>query len=134
MDSVSDTEGGDKLQFRKEHTFKIFAYINFRTQKQYLCCFKEYKHLKVFNHVAAAAAAKSLQSCPTLCDSIDGSPPGSSIPGILQGRTLEWAAISFSINQVGYAFNNLVTVQVQKLWIQLCERCTTINIDSHMTR
>ena len=45
---------------------------------------------------AAAAAAKSLQSCPTLCDPIDGSPPGSSIPGILQARTLEWVAISFS--------------------------------------
>ena len=45
---------------------------------------------------AAAAAAKSLQSCPTLCDPIDSSPPGSSIPGILQARTLEWVAISFS--------------------------------------
>jgi len=45
---------------------------------------------------AAAVAAKSLQSCPTLCDSIDGSPPGSPIPGILQARTLEWVAISFS--------------------------------------
>ena len=44
----------------------------------------------------AAAAAKSLQSCPTLCDPIDGCPPGSSIPGILQARTLEWVAISFS--------------------------------------
>ena len=44
----------------------------------------------------AAAAAKSLQSCPTLCDPIDGSPPGSSIPGILRARTLEWVAISFS--------------------------------------
>ena len=43
-----------------------------------------------------SAAAKSLQSCPTLCDPIDGSPPGSPIPGILQARTLEWAAISFS--------------------------------------
>jgi len=40
--------------------------------------------------------AKSLQSCPTLCDPIDGSPPGSPIPGILQARTLEWVAISFS--------------------------------------
>ena len=85
MDQVSDTEGGDGLQFRKEHTFKIFAYINVQTQRQYLCCFKEYKHLKVFNQVACA-------------------------------------------------FNNLVTAQVQKLWIQLCERCTTISIDSHMTR
>ena len=45
---------------------------------------------------AAAAAAESLQSCPTLCDPIDGSPPGSPIPGILQAKTLEWVAISFS--------------------------------------
>ena len=45
---------------------------------------------------AAAAAAKSLQSCPTLCDPIDGSPPGSPVPGILQARVLEWVAISFS--------------------------------------
>ena len=44
---------------------------------------------------AAAAAAKSLQLCPTLCDPIDGSPPGSPVPGILQARTLEWVAISF---------------------------------------
>ena len=44
----------------------------------------------------AATAAKSLQSCPTLCDPIDGSPPGSPVPGILQARTLEWVAISFS--------------------------------------
>ena len=44
----------------------------------------------------AAAAAKSLQSCPTLCDPIDGSPPGSAVPGILQARTLEWVAIAFS--------------------------------------
>ena len=45
---------------------------------------------------AAAAAAKSLQSCPPLCNPIDGSPPGSSVPGILQARTLDWVAISFS--------------------------------------
>ena len=45
---------------------------------------------------AAAAAAKSLQSCPTLCDPIDSSPPGSPVPGSLQARTLEWVAISFS--------------------------------------
>ena len=44
----------------------------------------------------AAAAAKSLQLCPTLCNPIDSSPPGSSVPGILQARTLEWVAISFS--------------------------------------
>ena len=47
--------------------------------------------------VPAAAAAESLQSCPTLCDPIEGSPPGSPVPGILQARTLEWVAISFSI-------------------------------------
>ena len=50
----------------------------------------------IMKAVAAAAAAKLLQSCLTLCDPIDGSPPGSPIPGILQARTLEWAAISFS--------------------------------------
>ena len=46
--------------------------------------------------LSAAAAAKLLQSCPTLCDPIDGSPPGSPVPRILQARTLEWVAISFS--------------------------------------
>ena len=45
---------------------------------------------------SAVAAAKSLQLCPTLCDPTDGSPPGSPVPGILQARTLEWVAISFS--------------------------------------
>ena len=50
---------------------------------------------KPFNRVAAAAAAKSLQSRPTLCDPIDRSPPGSAVPGILQARTLEWVAVSF---------------------------------------
>jgi len=53
-------------------------------------------HISICTAAAAAAAAKSLQSCPTLCDPIDGSPPGSPIPGILQARTLEWVAISFS--------------------------------------
>ena len=50
----------------------------------------------IFFLLRERAAAKSLQSCPTLCDPIDGSPPGSAIPGILQARTLEWVAISFS--------------------------------------
>ena len=58
-------------------------------QMEYLKDMKEFK-------VAAAAAAKLLQSCPTLCNPIDGSPPGSPVPGILQARTLEWVAISFS--------------------------------------
>ena len=52
--------------------------------------------LKVLTPLAAAAAAKSLQSCLTLCGPIDGLPPGSPVPGILQARTLEWVAISFS--------------------------------------
>ena len=50
--------------------------------------FRKYRNIYIY--------AKSLQSCPTLCDPIDGSPPGSPVPGILQARTLEWVAISFS--------------------------------------
>ena len=52
--------------------------------------------VRIFNVVKMAPAAKSLRSCQTLCDPIDGSPPVSPVPGILQARTLEWAAISFS--------------------------------------
>ena len=62
-------------------------------------CHKEAKlSIRILTNLpaAAAAAAKSLQSCSTLCDPIDGSPPGSPVPGILQARTLEWVAISFS--------------------------------------
>ena len=71
-----------------------------------LCLYKAYRdliqsclnaHLFFFKFfLYTAAAAKSLQSCPTLCDPTDGSPPGSPVPGILQARTLEWVAISFS--------------------------------------
>ena len=57
-----------------------------RTNTVWFCLYK----------VPACLPAKSLQSCPTLCDPIDGSPPGSPVPGILQARTLEWVAISFS--------------------------------------
>ena len=55
-----------------------------------------FNSLLIIPAAAAAAAAKSLQSCPTLCDPIDSSPPGSPVLGILQARTLEWVAISFS--------------------------------------
>ena len=56
------------------------------------------KNTKRYSNIAnAAAAAKLLQSCPTLCHPLDGSPPGSAVPGILQARTLEWVAIAFSI-------------------------------------
>ena len=66
-----------------------------------ICCitmerlYKPYFVVLCFS-AAAAAAAESLQLCPTLCDPIDGSPSGSPVPGILQARTLEWVAISFS--------------------------------------
>ena len=65
----------DKLSMQKKSREQIKSYIN-------KCKY--------------AAAAKSLQSCPTLCDPIDGSPPGSPVTGILQARTLEWGAIAFS--------------------------------------
>ena len=72
--------------FKNEITFSVF----FRKLTYKWTC------LKTEGDAAAAAAAKSLQSCPTLCDPINGSPPGSPVPGILQTRTLEWVAISFS--------------------------------------
>ena len=65
----------------------------------FICDFGNRRELQAFStwlFLPAAAAAKWLQSCPTLCNPIAGSPPGSSIPGILQARTLEWVAISFS--------------------------------------
>ena len=58
------------------------------------------KPTEVHLTLITAATAKSLQSCPTLCNPIDGSPPGSPVPGILQARTLEWVAISFSITPI----------------------------------
>ena len=81
-----------------------FSHLKFKNKKVHFFLLKWYMarwegdsgwrgHM---NAAAAAAAAKSLQSCPTLCDPIDSSPPGSPIPGILQARKLEWVAISFS--------------------------------------
>ena len=74
------------------------------SDKELACQFRRHKRLgfdpwveKIPWRRAAAAAAKSLQSCPTLWDPIDGSPSGSPFPGILQARTLEWVAISFSM-------------------------------------
>ena len=65
----------------------------------------------------AAAAAKSFQSCPTLCDPIDGSPPGSAVPRILQARTLEWGAISFFMYLTLFIFYLLKTILVaSKFW------------------
>ena len=61
----------------------------------------------------AVAAAKSLQSCPTPCDPIDSSPPGSSVPGILQARILEWVAISFSKKYVYVNLNNIEPIKYE---------------------
>ena len=82
--------------------FQTRHYKHWRTSA-WLCCKQaaldspptQPQQCLVFS-INPAAAAKSLQSCPTLCDPIDGSPPGSPVPGILQARTLEWVAISFS--------------------------------------
>ena len=73
---------------------KGFMYLSSFNLGSKRTCFAE-TLLQVLSPIAAAAA-KLLQSCPTLCDPRDGSPPGSPVPGILQARTLEWVAISFS--------------------------------------
>ena len=77
--------------FRQYNQWRISSWLSFL----YPSLFSPTQSL-LLHHIAAAAAAKSLQSCLTLCGPIDGSPPGSPIPGILQARTLEWVAISFS--------------------------------------
>ena len=69
----------DKQKLGKEYKKAVYCHTVYLTNMQ-----------------TAAAAAKSLQSCPTLCNPIDGSPPGFPVPGILQARTLQWVAISFS--------------------------------------
>ena len=63
--------------------------------------FKKIRDTRGTFHATATATAKSLQSCLTLCDPIDGSPPGSPVPGILQARTLEWGAVAFSNAKMG---------------------------------
>ena len=79
-----------------------------------------------------SAAAKSLQSCPTLCDPIDGSPPGSPIPGILQARTLKWVAISFSnawkweVKVKSLSRVQLLATPLPLYWILIPESRTTI--------
>ena len=68
--------------------------MSFQSKVLQFPSFRLFSAYVVFIPAAAAAAAKSFQSCLTLCDPIDGSPPGSPVPGILQARTLEWVAIS----------------------------------------
>ena len=76
------------------YLYTIWSSDQEQLSKHYCVSFKEMFSI----YPAAAAAAKSLQSCPTLCDPIDGRPPGSSVPGIFQARVLEWGAIAFSVN------------------------------------
>ena len=89
--SVCIKWSGNRIQLlRKRDCFEVnFLEISKVTYSTILCTVKTY-------YAAAAAAAKSLQSCLTLCEPIDSSPPDSPVPGILQARTLEWVAISFS--------------------------------------
>ena len=75
---------------------------------------KEKHNILASKRHAAAAAAKSLQSCLTLCDPIDGSPPGSPIPGILQARTLEWVAIAFSSKR--QTLSQIHKYKLRNLW------------------
>ena len=75
----------------------------------------------ILKYPATAAAAKLLQLCPTLCNPIDGSPPGSPVPGILQARTLEWVAISFSniLGSVNYLFEGIKSLTLPKFSLAL---------------
>ena len=97
LSEPSDKRGTWTLLYPAEHILFALS-ISFNLpqppggQKNKSCC----RTSILFFKDIAAAAAKSLQSCPTLCDPTDGSPPGSSIPRTLQARTLEWVAISFS--------------------------------------
>ena len=83
------------MESRKMVLINLFAGQEQRTDFWTLSGKKKAGRIDTLKHVPAAAA-KSLQSCPTLCNPIDGSPSGSAAPGILQARTLEWVAISFS--------------------------------------
>ena len=74
----------------------VYSLILSITWKKQHHCLHSIISFFFLDYISAAAAAKLLQLCPTLCDPIDGSPPGSLVPGILQARTLEWVAISFS--------------------------------------
>ena len=81
----------------KRSMLQYNAEIRMNHKRIFLSTRTHTKHYILYNSVKLhSAAAKSLQSCPTLCDPIDGSPPGSPVPGILQARALEWVAISFS--------------------------------------
>ena len=89
------SRGGTWLWGNRKRSWSSVASGNgYKTAQHHPCCPRS--GIKDSQVAAAAVAAKSLQSWPTLCDPIDSSPPGSTIPGILQARILEWVAISFS--------------------------------------
>ena len=90
LQSIESQRVGHNRSDLAEHNTLFLKNYSFHTDGQYA----HENMLNIINH--AAAAAKSLQSCPTPCDPIDGSLPGSPVPGIVQARTLEWVAISFS--------------------------------------
>ena len=94
-----------------------FSRVIFLIQEQNLCLFC-LLHWKTDPLPLAAAAAKSIQQCPALCEPIDGSPPGSSVPGILEARTLEWAAISLHLATWKTNFSYLIFYLIYKIkWL-----------------
>ena len=103
----------------------IFQNLAFIVPLYFSYCFIFYSSLNFYIGIGlaaewvnkvSAAAAKSLQLCPTLCDPIGGSPPGSAVPGILQARTLEWVAISFSkIKSLFLRIYNLIKTALMRV-------------------
>ena len=85
---------GENQPLSIKHSSFVWFFALGRVKTPFFLKKKANKNFPFFSY--AAAAAESLQSCPTLCDPIDGSPPGCPVPGILQARTPEWVAISFS--------------------------------------
>ena len=96
---MTPARGTVLLQTRPGEQKSVFCTTMQFAQKSVTMLLSSWKNKIVYSkmlHAAAAAAAKQLQSCPTLCDPIDSRPPGCPVPGILQARTLEWVAIFFS--------------------------------------
>ena len=89
-------KNGEEAEFKEIIPIKRYISCILAQQGLSWAHINTHTHTHTYIYTHHAAAAKSLQSWPTLCDLIDGSPPGSPVPGILQARTLEWVAISFS--------------------------------------
>ena len=106
------------LSVNTSHFSLLIHAYHFKIQLQTLSCGKQVLinpflfFCSRFHTTAAAAAAKSLQLCPTLCDPIDGSPPGSPVPEILQARTLEWVAIAFSNGSTPHLTTKLTSYEL----------------------